>query len=309
MSVKLGLGLPQMAQYDLTRDVADIARTAERTGYDSLWVLERVLVPRKPREGLYGVPGLEWPDVYRGVADPLTVLTLAAAATDRVRLAGSVLVSGLHAPFPLARSLATLDAASGGRVVAGFGTGWSTDEYRAAGVTEFARRGAQLDELLDICAAVWGPDPVAYEGSYSSIAPADVGPKPARPIPVYLAASGGPALARVARRADGWLPVGLTGPQLRAQLAGLRELTAAQGRDPESLGVSLRGNVRLGEPLPEEGRAPFTGSTEQIAGDVAAVAEAGAQEVLLDVQSGCRDAKELADRAEELYSAVRAAGA
>ncbi|MFI9048897.1 TIGR03619 family F420-dependent LLM class oxidoreductase [Streptomyces sp. NPDC053427] len=309
MTLRLGLGLPQMAQYDHRLDVLEVARAAERTGYDSVWVFERTVFPREPLDGLYRVPGLPWPDYYRMCADPLVTLSLAAAVTDRVRLGSSVLVSGLHAPFPFARTLATLDAGSGGRVLAGLGTGWSRDEYRAAGVTDFDARGTQLDELLDVCAAVWGADPVAYRGRYTDIAPASVGPKPARPIPVYLAATGDRALERVARRADGWLPAPLTADRLAPLLGRLNEAAERHGRAAGAIDVSMRVGVEpTGAPLPEAGRPPYSGSHDQIVGDLAAAAEAGAREVLLDLQVSCRDGKELADRAAELYGRVRAAG-
>lgn len=74
-----------------------------------------------------------------------------------------MLVAPLHIPFQLAKSLATLDAASGGRVVAGLGSGWSLDEYAAAGVRPFEERGKVMDEVFEVCRAVWGPDPVVYE--------------------------------------------------------------------------------------------------------------------------------------------------
>lgn len=309
MTLRLGLGLPQMAQYAPGREVARVARAAERTGFDSLWVFERTLLPQEPLDGLYGVPDVPWPDFARGCADPLVTLTVAGAVTDRVLLGTSVLVSGLHAPFPLARTLATLDAATGGRVVAGLGTGWSRDEYRAAGVTDFAERGAHLDELLDVCAAVWGADPVAYRGTYTDLAPAEVGPKPARRIPVYLAATGGRALERVARRADGWLPSHLTGDQIAAMMKKLIELAERHGRSAAELDVSLRVGVGLTPaPLPERDRPPYSGSLDQIVEDLARAAEAGAREVLLDLQAGCADGDELADRAAQLHDRIRAAG-
>lgn len=189
MAVQLGLGLPQMKQYALGRDIPEVARAAEETGYESLWVFERVLFPTPATEGLYGIEGLAWPDQYRSVADPMVSLTLAATATERARLGTSVLVAPLHQPFELARGLATLDAASGGRVIAGLGTGWSRSEYAAQGIVPYEKRGAALDELLDVCGAVWGPDPVAYEGAQATVIPSEVGPKPARPIPVYLPAN------------------------------------------------------------------------------------------------------------------------
>ncbi|MGW9076637.1 LLM class F420-dependent oxidoreductase [Streptomyces kronopolitis] len=308
MAVRLGLGLPQMRQYDLGRDVPDVARAAERTGYESLWVFERILFPEPATQGLYGIPGLPWPDAYRSVADPLVTLTLAAAATERARLGTSVLIAPLHLPFQLARALASLDAASGGRVLAGFGTGWSLDEYAAAGVAPFARRGAVLDELLDVCHAVWGPDPVAYEGALTTVAPSVVGPKPKRPIPVLLPANSARARRRLVDRADGWMPLGTGAEAFAAQWRELHELAAERGRTATVYTV-LRVNTRItAGPYDRPNRRAFQGSVEQIVADLAAHAAVGPQEILLDLQGDARDAEELKDRAAEVYAAARAAG-
>ncbi|MEU8710063.1 LLM class F420-dependent oxidoreductase [Streptomyces sp. NPDC048565] len=308
MPVALGLGLPQMKQYDIGRDVAVVARSAEAVGYESLWVFERVLFPEPATQGLYGIPGLAWPDQYRGVADPLVTLTLAAAVTERARLGTSVLVAPLHVPFQLARSLASLDVASGGRVIAGLGTGWSLDEYAAASVAPFAKRGAVLDELLDVCAAVWGPDPVSYKGDLTTIAPSEVGPKPARPIPVYLPANSPRATRRLVDRADGWMPVAAGAPELARQWQLARDAAAERGRE-RPVGVCVRANARYsGTPVRGGGRKPFHGDVAQIVEDLAAHAATGVPEIILDLQGTLRDASELVDVATEVYEAARAAG-
>ncbi|MFF2008471.1 LLM class F420-dependent oxidoreductase [Streptomyces sp. NPDC058195] len=308
MPVSLGLGLPQMKQYDIGRDVAAVARASEDIGYESLWVFERILFPEPATQGLYGVPGLPWPDQYRSVADPLITLALAAGATSRARLGTSVLVAPLHVPFQLARALASLDAASGGRVVAGLGTGWSLDEYAAASVAPFEKRGAVLDELLDVCAAVWGPDPVAYTGELTTIAPSVVGPKPARPIPVYLPANSPRATRRLVDRADGWLPVSMGATRLAEQWERIQEVAAQRGRE-RPLGVCLRANARYStEAVTGADRAPFHGNAAQIVEDLVAHAATGVPEILLDLQGTARDATELIDVAAEVYGAARAAG-
>ncbi|MEU5534846.1 LLM class F420-dependent oxidoreductase, partial [Streptomyces sp. NPDC020362] len=270
MATRLGLSLPQNRQYNLGKDVPDVARTAEQIGYDSLWVYERALFPEPAAQGLYGIEGLPWPDSYRGVAEPLVTLTLAAAATERVRLGSSVLVAPLHQPFQLAKSLATLDAASGGRVIAGFGTGWSLDEYAAAGIRPIAERGRVLDEIIDVCRAVWGPDPVRHSGRITTIESAVVGPKPARPIPIMLAASNRKALIRLVDRADGWLPVGMGVEQIAAQWQQLQDLAAERGRK-EPIQTVLRVNTAYSaKAFDGEGRQPFhrmsceTGSDTQL---------------------------------------------
>ncbi|MFI6764004.1 LLM class F420-dependent oxidoreductase [Streptomyces sp. NPDC050355] len=308
MGIRLGLGLPQMRQYDIGRDVPDVARAAEHIGYESLWVFERILFPEPATQGLYGIPGLPWPDQYRSVADPLVTLTLAASATERARLGTSVLVAPLHVPFQLARGLASLDAASGGRVVAGLGTGWSRDEYAAAAVAPFDRRGKVLDELIDVCHAVWGPDPVAYEGPLTTIAPSVVGPKPKRPIPILLPANSPRALRRLVDRADGWMPVGMGAKKLAEQWRQVQELAAERGRGEPVRSVLRVNTQHTSKAYDGPDRKPFQGSAPQIAEDLAAHAAVGVEEILIDLQGGARDAQELKDLAAEVYAAARAAG-
>ncbi|MEU6576465.1 LLM class F420-dependent oxidoreductase [Streptomyces sp. NPDC046805] len=308
MATRLGLGLPQMRQFTLGRDVPDVARTAESIGYGSLWVFERALFPDPQTQGLFGIEGLPWPEAYRDVAEPLVTLTLAAAATERARLGTSVLIAPLHGPFQLAKTLATLDAASGGRVVAGLGTGWSHDEYAAASVRPFAERGQALDETIEVCRAVWGPDPVVHDGQSTRITSATVGPKPARPIPILLPGNSGKSRRRLVDKADGWMPTAMGAERLAAQWRELQDLAAERGRT-EPLQTVLRANPRY-TPKAYGGadRRPFQGNVEQIAEDLAAHAAVGLDEILVDVQECVRDAEELKDVAAELYAAARAAG-
>ncbi|MEU7379552.1 MULTISPECIES: TIGR03619 family F420-dependent LLM class oxidoreductase [unclassified Streptomyces] len=309
MATRLGIGLPQNRQYDLGRDVPDVARAVERVGYDSVWVYERALFPEPATQGLYGMEGVPWPDSYRHVADPLVTLALAAAATERVGLGTSVLVAPLHVPFQLARSLASLDAASGGRVIAGFGTGWSLDEYAATGIRPIKERGRVLDEVIDVCRAVWGPDPVRYDGRITKIESAVVGPKPARPIPILLAASTRKARERLVEHADGWLPVAAGGAErLASEWDAVRDLAAERGRQ-QPIRTVLRVNAAYSAKAYDgAGRRPFQGSAAQIAEDLLAYAAIGMEEILIDVQGRLRDAEELKDVAAEVFGAARAAG-
>ena len=308
MATRLGLSLPQMKQYDIGRDIPAVARAAEEIGYESLWVFERILFPEPARQGLYGIPGLPWPDQYRSVADPLVSLTLAAAVTERARLGTSVLVGPLHVPFQLARALASLDAASGGRVVAGIGTGWSHDEYAAASVAPFEKRGQVLDELLDVCAAVWGPDPVSYEGELTTIAPSVVGPKPTRPIPVLLPANSPKAARRLVDRADGWMPGAVGAEALAEQWRGLQELAEERGRKEPLQSVLRVNTIYTRDEYKGDDRRPFRGSVSQIVEDLVAHDEVGLEEILIDLQGRVRDADELTDVAAEVFTAAREAG-
>ncbi|MFI2201367.1 LLM class F420-dependent oxidoreductase [Streptomyces sp. NPDC020192] len=308
MATRLGLGLPQMRQYSIGKDVPEVARAAEDIGYDSLWVFERALFPEPATQGLYGVDGLPWPDQYRNVADPLVTLTLAASATERAELGSSVLVAPLHVPFQLAKSLASLDAASGGRVLAGLGSGWSLDEYAASSVRPFEERGRVLDEIIEVCRAVWGPDPVVYDGTLTKIASAVVGPKPARPIPVLLAAGNERAFRRLVDHGDGWLPAAFSAEQVGAQWRRLRELAEERGRTRPIRTVLRVNTAREAKPYEGADRRAFQGSVDQIVADLVEFTELGMDEFLIDLQGSARDAEELKDVAAEVFEKARAAG-
>ncbi|WP_432843421.1 TIGR03619 family F420-dependent LLM class oxidoreductase [Dactylosporangium sp. CA-092794] len=313
MSLKVGVGLPLLKNFDPSTTIPRVARAVEEIGYDSVWVFERLLVPedQSGEHGLLGMPDVPWPERYRGVLDPLVGLTLAAAVTERVELGTCVLVAPLHVPAMLARTLASIDAASGGRVVAGLGSGWSIDEFAAFAPRPFAERGAALDEFLDVAAAVWGADPVSFGNERYVLAPAEVGPKPVRPIPIYLGGFTDVALRRAARRADGWLPTGLPPAAAGAMLARLRQMTADAGRDPAAMRCAYQVNISGTAEVPAEGRQPYTGSIDQVVGDLADLAAAGVDHVFLTVANAIGDAgdpEEFIDLAAKYHAAVREAG-
>jgi probable F420-dependent oxidoreductase len=308
--MKIGMFLPQGRTFDTREGILGAAQAAERIGYDSVWAWERMLYP-KDQTGEHRFLGYgdgTWPAYYRSVPEPLVTLSMAAAVTTRVRLGTAVLLAPLHMPLRLAKSLATIDAASGGRVIAGLGTGWSIDEYSATAPRPFSERGAALDEFLDIAEEVWGPDPVSFKNERYQIFPAEIGPKPASPIPVLLAGRSKKALDRVARRATGWLP-SLTPPdQVKATLASLREKATEYGRNPDEFGCTVVVGVFDLAEVPDRDRRPYVGSIPQIVQDLAALAEAGVEEIILTLPFPAGSLPELADLAAEFHQRIREAG-
>ena len=305
--MKLGLRLPQSTNVDYATDIAHVARQAEGFGYAGLWVYERVLFPLDPTDGMYGVPGLPWDPYYEYCADPLTVLTLAAAATSRVRLGTSILVGPLHSELHLARTLATLDLASRGRVVLGVGSGWSTDEYRAAGA-DFGARGRSMEELVDALRALWSPNPVSYADSRMSVENALTNPKPHRPIPIAFGGSGERALKRVAAKGDGWIPSGLGAAEMVAAWNHVRELAERDGRDPQALQLLPLAWLGLTDTPLGADRGQFQGTVAQMVEDLGATAEAGAHEVIIGLEGTTKSVAELVDRAQEIMEAATEAG-
>jgi probable F420-dependent oxidoreductase len=221
------------------------AEQAEDLGADSLWVGDRLLAPVNPTVG-YGA-GDTIPVAFHAVLDPFVLLSIAAARTERVQIGTNVLNAPWYPPALLARSLTSLDLVSGGRLIPGFGVGWSPEEYRAVGVP-MKQRGARLDECLDALEAIWSSNPAAYEGTYWSVPAtyADLKPVQSPRPPIYLGGYSKTAMRRAALRADGWLPVHRPGAQdfdasaINIPMAEVKRIAAEEGRDPSQLGMILR---------------------------------------------------------------------
>lgn len=281
--MRLGFFLPSMGPAAGPDALTAVATRAEGLGYDSLWVTERTLVPLEPQVPYVASADGSLPDVYLTVLDPVGSLAYVAGQTSRIAIGTSILNLPWYNPVLLGRALTTLDVLSKGRLRVGFGLGWSSDEYEAAGA-DWHRRGRRADENLEALKAIWTTDPVAYEGSDFRIPPSHIGPKPVqRPHPpIYMAAYTEAALARVARFADAWMPVGVPIEGMKAMLAGVRQMAEGYGRDPETIELIVRANLYVTEEPLGDDRFIFTGTLDQIRADVAASREAGAAEITFD---------------------------
>lgn len=234
-------------------ELARFASTAEELGAGSLWVGDRLLAAVQPSVGYAGKDTI--PEQFRTGIDPFIALAVAATATTRARLGASVFVAPWYPPVQLARQLTSLDVVSGGRLMPGFGIGWSPEEYQAAGAP-FRRRGAQLDELLDALEQLWTTNPVAHQGERWSIPESWVNLKPVqqpRP-PIYLGAFRSAGLQRVGERADGWtavvqVPGGVNLDMLNWQRQKIDDAARAAGRDPSAIHTCVRINVAEDTPV------------------------------------------------------------
>ena len=197
---RIGVTLPTFGPHAGPDAIATVARAAERVGFDTLAVTERLLLPAHAGwDNPFGLP--EW---Y--VFDPIEVLTWAAAHTQRIRLATGIVNATFQPPIILARRLATLDRLSGGRLDVGLGQGWLPEEFVATGVPT-SRRGQGFEDHIAAMRACWGPDPVEFESADHRIPRSTVGPKPVRgaDIPLVLGAVARPAVERAARLGAGFV--------------------------------------------------------------------------------------------------------
>lgn len=273
--MKVGISLPQLGPQALPENLVEAARLAEKLGYDSVWVLERLLWPLSPREPYPAAPDGRLPETYQSVLDPIETLTFVAAHTTSVQLGTSVLVLPYHTPIELARRLASLDVLSNGRVLVGVGAGWSRDEFEAAG-TPFERRGARCDEFLQAMIELWTKDPVRFDGEFYHIPESMVGPKPVQKPhpPIYVAGFGQYTFDRAAKFGSGWNPAGIMSFEALAAMINQFQQTAERaGRG--SLEVVLRAFTMLFKEPAGSNRSPMTGSADQIREDTARLRDIG----------------------------------
>ncbi len=304
--MRLGFALPQVGPVAGPDALVTVAQRAEASGFDSLWVLDRLLYPVNPRTPYPAARDGVLPDLYKRVLDPLETLTFVAALTRRVALGTSILNLPWYPPVLLARRLTTLDVLSGGRLRVGFGMGWSVDEFEAAGAP-MHERGKRADEIIDALKTIWTTDPVEFQGEYYRIPKSFIGPKPVQKPhpPIYMAAFTPPAMKRVAKEANGWFPVGIPLAGVAQMFEGIREMAREAGRDPDDLELIVRANVGFSKSPINQDRADFAGTIEQIAGDVAETRKLGAAEIVFDVQfsPGVETVDDIVARMEQLRQA------
>jgi probable F420-dependent oxidoreductase len=282
--MRIGFALPQMGAAAGPDAVTSVARRAEELGFDSVWVLDRLLYPVNPKAP-YPVGDGTLPAKYKRVLDPIETLTWAAAQTKRIAVGTSVLNAPWYNPVLLARRLATLDVLSGGRLRVGFGIGWSPDEYEAAGAP-WNTRGKSADDCVSALKAIWTTDPVQFEGINFKVAKSFISLKPVQKPhpPIYMAAYTPGAMKRVAREANGWFPVGVPLTAVGQMFDQLKAMVREGGRDPQSFELMVRGNLEFTNSPVSKDRTDFTGSLDQIGGDIETTKKLGASELVLDVQ-------------------------
>ncbi|WP_328610912.1 LLM class F420-dependent oxidoreductase [Amycolatopsis sp. NBC_00345] len=213
---------------------AAAARAAEDAGFDAFYVPEHTHIPVRrsaphPRTGDETLPD----DRYLRTLDPWVALATAASVTTRIRLATAVALPVESDPITLAKTIASLDHLSGGRVTLGVGFGWNTDELADHGVPGKKRRTA-LREYLEAMRELWTNDEASYAGEFVEFGPSWAWPKPVQPrVPVLVGAGGTEKTFRwIARSADGWL----TTPSevdIEENVALLRRIWREEGREGE----------------------------------------------------------------------------
>jgi probable F420-dependent oxidoreductase len=216
------------------------ARTAEAAGFDGIGFTD------------HPVPSHKWLQAGgHDALDPFAALAFVAAVTERLLLIPNILVLPYRNPFLVAKSVATIDALSGGRFVLATAVGYQRAEYRALGV-DFEERNGLFDESLEVLRGIWGADDFAYEGRHFTAKGQTANPKPTR-VPIWIGGNSQLARRRVAEAGDGWnpfpapatlartakTPILETTEDLARMLDDLWRRVDDAGRDPATIDVAF----------------------------------------------------------------------
>ena len=212
---------------ELTSDVRDVARAAEDTGFESLFVAEHTHIPTSRRTA-YPMGG-ELPAEYARTQDPFIALMAAAGVTTHLKLGTGVCLVVERDPIVLAKEVSTLDVLTGGRVLLGVGAGWNEEELAHHGVV-FADRFDVLRERVELMQRLWTEDEASYAGKHANLEPSWQWPKPVQlPLPVLVGGGGRRAMQLAVDLGGGWMPMPST-TKLADRLSTLRDVASAAGR-------------------------------------------------------------------------------
>ena len=313
--MKYGFTLPGRGPLASPERLGIIARKGEELGFDALLTGDHILVPRNISSVYPYTEGGEFPGSPSGESmEQITLLSYIAGQTSKIRLVTSVLIVPHRNPLIAAKSLATLDVLSGGRLVVGVGVGWMREEFEALGLPPFEERGAVTDEYIRAFKVLWTEDNPSFEGKYISFDDISFLPKPVQKPhpPIWVGGESRPALRRTAELANGWYPLGsnptfpmATAEQLKGGLARLAEYARRFGRDPSEIETIYRTHqFELTKTPAGADRLPFVGDADQIAGDIRQYGEMGVTSMVWDFLRQTEDLDVMLDRMEDFATQV-----
>ena len=274
--MNFGFIIPHNFGLDDPNDVVNIGKRAEELGFDSIWVNHHILNVGYIFDRLGSKP----------YYDAITVLTWVAAHTERVRLGTTVLVLPYLNPLVLAKTLATLDVMSKGRLTVGVGVGALKSESDALGST-FETRGRYADESIKIMKELWTSEDPEFEGEFFSFSGVKFSPKPAQKPhpPILVGGTSRAAMRRAATLGDGWHPIRQPLSDLARNIQTIRRLAEEAGRDPSEVTVSVRTELDVTDSPSDGAESQMIGTADQLRATIAQYEELGVSEIVLSVST------------------------
>ena len=285
--MRYGICLPNFTDLATPDSIEAAADAAERLGWDAVWTTDHVLVDKS-----------EAAEDYRTNYDAIQTLAWVAARHPSLRVGTSVIVVPQRNAIVMAKELATLDALSGGRVIAGVGVGWNATEFGNLGMAQrFKVRGAYLTETIGLWRHLWSGSSEPFAGQFHEIDDFVFNPLPPQGagLPIWIGGRSEPALRRAGRLADGYHSSAIGPDGYAKRLPVIREAAEAAGRPMPKLSARVR--VEFGEA--KDRYYAMRGTSEEVAAEIRQWAEVGvehlalwfsaeSQEAMLTARSGLR---------------------
>jgi probable F420-dependent oxidoreductase len=228
-----GIGLPNYGKDKTFDDIRRVATLAEDLGYDSVWTTDHLIVPQENIEP------------YGNIMESIVTLAMITPITQRIKLGTSILVLPQRNPVLAAKQIATIDAASSGRMIVGLGVGWNETEFKNLGAN-FKNRGKRLDEDITLLRTLWSNEDVTFHGNYTTLDHAVFAPLPTQEkIPIWIGGNDEPSWERAAKLGDAWHSTGAMPQVVAAGVARIAELNPLK-----RLTISARLNIDLNPATP-----------------------------------------------------------
>jgi probable F420-dependent oxidoreductase len=245
--VKFGVTFPQTEIGTDPVAIREFAQAAEGAGFDYLVTYDHILGGHPDRFAGKDVGFPSPPYLYRDrFHEPFTLFAYLAAVTKRIELTTGIVILPQRQTALVAKQAAEVDLLSGQRLRLGVGIGWNFTEYEALN-EDFHTRGARQEEQITVIRKLWAEELVTFEGRWHKLDRVGINPRPARRIPIWI--GGGfkePLLRRVARFADGWMPLLMPGQDAGPVIERLRYHLSQEGRDIASFGLQANVNTARG---------------------------------------------------------------
>jgi probable F420-dependent oxidoreductase len=293
--MRYGLCLPNYTGLASTEAIEAAAAAADRLGFESVWTTDHVLVDSSPDAA-----------DYRINFDVLETLAWVGAKHPGLGLGSSVIVVPQRNGVVVGKQLATLDALSGGRVIAGVGVGWSEHEFANLGMAErFSVRGAYLEETVALWRHLWSGSREPFHGRFHQLDDFVFGPLPAQrsSLPIWIGGRTEPALRRAGRIADGYHSSATSPESYAKRIPVIRAAAQAAGRPMPTLSARVR--IAFDEPAESSTPRPYAirGDERQMLAEVDTWEDLGVE--LLTIWPGGDTVVGFVEAAERFNAIVR----
>ena len=286
--MKVGLVVPQFGMNSTKENLITFIRLAEKEGFESLWVYDRMLYPLNPQQPYPGTPNKrEWPEYFQNVLDPLTTLAFIAANTTKANLGTCIIDMIFHNPITLAKEFTTIDILSQGRMICGLGIGWSKDEYLAANIP-YEKRGERANEILQAMKKIWIDDSVEFSGNFYKIPKSIINPKPIqRPHPKILLGGFSPkTFERMVKYADGYIgALAESFEYFNNSVKMFNDSIEKSSKSRKDFDLTILTYPYLFTSSSENDRSPMCGTIDEIGSDLSKLKSFGVDRVILAINA------------------------